>query len=83
VPKLSEENFPTILSLAEKIKAIGAQHNATSAQVTLAWLLAQGDDIIPIPGSVSTLNLTSFGALICLLGVGRRKSSTLKKILAR
>jgi aryl-alcohol dehydrogenase-like predicted oxidoreductase len=30
---------------------LGEKHHATAGQVTLAWLLAQGDDIIPIPGT--------------------------------
>ena len=34
------------------MKVVGARHNATAAQVSLAWLLAQGKDIIPIPGTM-------------------------------
>lgn len=51
IPKYSNENFPKILELVNKIKAIGEKHGATPGQVTLAWLLAQGEDIIPIPGT--------------------------------
>ncbi|KAG9104733.1 hypothetical protein FRC06_011627, partial [Ceratobasidium sp. 370] len=51
IPKYSEENFPKILSLVSKIKEIGARHNATPGQVSLAFMLAQGDDVIPIPGT--------------------------------
>ncbi|KAF8997503.1 NADP-dependent oxidoreductase domain-containing protein [Cyathus striatus] len=50
-PRFNEENFPKSLALVEKIKAIGVKHNATPGQVSLAWLLAQGEDIIPIPGT--------------------------------
>ncbi|KAJ6568369.1 Aldo/keto reductase [Mycena vulgaris] len=50
-PKYSEENFPNILNLADGLKRIGDRHGATAGQVALAWLLAQGDDIIPIPGT--------------------------------
>lgn len=49
--RYSEENFPNILKLADKLRAFGERHNATAAQVALAWLLAQGNDIIPIPGT--------------------------------
>ncbi len=35
----------------ERIDAIAARHDATPAQVALAWVLAQGDDIAPIPGT--------------------------------
>ncbi|KAF8686312.1 aldo kereductase [Rhizoctonia solani] len=51
IPKYSQENFPKILKLVDAFKQIGKAHNATSGQVALAYLLEQGDDIIPIPGS--------------------------------
>jgi len=51
IPRFSKENFPKILMLVEKLQDIGKEHNATAGQVALAWLLAQGDDIIPIPGT--------------------------------
>jgi aryl-alcohol dehydrogenase-like predicted oxidoreductase len=52
IPKYSSANFPKIMQLVSKIKDIGKQHNATAGQISLAFLLAQGDDIIPIPGLV-------------------------------
>lgn len=51
VEKFSPDNFPTIMALADKIKAIASTHNATPAQICLAWVAAQGEDIIPIPGT--------------------------------
>lgn len=48
-PKFSKENYPHILKLAEGLKEIGTAHNASAAQVAIAWLVAQGT--IPIPGS--------------------------------
>jgi aryl-alcohol dehydrogenase-like predicted oxidoreductase len=51
--RYSQENFPKILEIAESITAIGKRHGATASQVTLAWILAQGDDFIPIPGTKS------------------------------
>ncbi|KLO13997.1 Aldo/keto reductase [Schizopora paradoxa] len=51
IPRYSKENFPRILALVEGLKKVGDAHSATSGQVTLAWLLAQGNDIIPIPGT--------------------------------
>lgn len=33
------------------LKAVGEKHSATAAQVALAWLLAQGKDVIPLPGT--------------------------------
>ncbi|KAH9162496.1 NADP-dependent oxidoreductase domain-containing protein [Lactarius sanguifluus] len=53
IPRYSKENFPNVLKVVEEIKQIGVKHNASAGQVTLAWLLAQGPDIIPIPGTRS------------------------------
>ncbi|MCW2942827.1 MAG: aldo/keto reductase [Actinomycetia bacterium] len=50
-PRFTEENFPRNLSLADEVAAVAAEVGATPAQVALAWLLAQGDDIAPIPGT--------------------------------
>ncbi|KAK0187238.1 NADP-dependent oxidoreductase domain-containing protein [Armillaria mellea] len=51
IPKYSKENFPKILNLVDRLKAIASKHNATPGQVTLAWILAQGDDFVVIPGT--------------------------------
>jgi aryl-alcohol dehydrogenase-like predicted oxidoreductase len=51
IPRFSEENFPRIRALADGLATIGKEHGATGAQVALGWVLAQGDDVIPIPGS--------------------------------
>jgi aryl-alcohol dehydrogenase-like predicted oxidoreductase len=51
IPRFSNENFPNILKLVKDVEELGKNHNATAGQVTLAWLLAQGHDIIPIPGT--------------------------------
>ncbi|KIK79492.1 hypothetical protein PAXRUDRAFT_834063 [Paxillus rubicundulus Ve08.2h10] len=51
IPKYSKENFPKILKLVEEFANIGKEYGATPGQVALAWLLAQGDDVIPIPGT--------------------------------
>ncbi|MBW8698023.1 General stress protein 69 [Streptomyces sp. MBT84] len=50
-PRFSAENFQRNLALADEVQALASQVGATSAQVALAWLLAQGDDIAPIPGT--------------------------------
>jgi len=55
-PRFSKENFPKNLELVDKIDAIAKKKNVTASQLTLAWLLAQGKDIIPI---VSHLSKTS------------------------
>jgi aryl-alcohol dehydrogenase-like predicted oxidoreductase len=50
-PRFAGENFDRNLRLADEVKAIADRVGATSAQVALAWLLAQGDDVVPIPGT--------------------------------
>jgi|SRR6266850_59888 len=51
IPRYSKENFPNVLKVVEEIQAIGEKHGASAGQATLAWLLAQGQDVIPIPGT--------------------------------
>lgn len=51
VPKFSEANFPKITALVACIRAIGDKHGATPAQICLAWIAAQGNDFISIPGT--------------------------------
>lgn len=50
-PRFSEENFPKNLKLVDEIKGIAQKKGCTPGQLTLAWLLAQGEDVIPIPGT--------------------------------
>ncbi|WP_336967325.1 aldo/keto reductase [Brevundimonas aurantiaca] len=56
-PRFMGENFQKNLDLVEAVKAIAADKGVTAAQLALAWVLAQGDDLIPIPGTrrVATL----------------------------
>ncbi|KAF9510791.1 hypothetical protein BS47DRAFT_1347518 [Hydnum rufescens UP504] len=51
LPRYSAENFPRIVEVVDYLQEIATTHKATAAQVCIAWLLAQGNDIIPIPGS--------------------------------
>ena len=50
-PRFTGENFEHNLRIADEVEAVAAEVGATPAQVALAWLLAQGDDIAPIPGT--------------------------------
>jgi aryl-alcohol dehydrogenase-like predicted oxidoreductase len=50
-PRYSEENLPANLAIVDAIAGVAAKHGVSNAQVALAWLLAQGDDIVPIPGT--------------------------------
>jgi aryl-alcohol dehydrogenase-like predicted oxidoreductase len=50
-PRFTGDNFRRNLRLADEVKAVAADVGATAAQVALAWLLAKGDDVVPIPGT--------------------------------
>jgi aryl-alcohol dehydrogenase-like predicted oxidoreductase len=50
-PRFMGENFQRNLQIADEVAALAADVGATPAQVAIAWLLAQGDDIAPIPGT--------------------------------
>jgi aryl-alcohol dehydrogenase-like predicted oxidoreductase len=50
-PRFQGENFQKNLDLVSRVDLIAKEKNCTPGQLALAWLLAQGDDIIPIPGT--------------------------------
>ena len=50
-PRFAEAVFENNLKLAEAVKALAAKKDCTPAQFALAWVLAQGNDMIPIPGT--------------------------------
>ncbi|KAA0581388.1 aldo/keto reductase [Azospirillum sp. B21] len=50
-PRFAGDNFDRNLALVEQVKALAAQKGCTPGQVALAWLLAQGPEILPIPGT--------------------------------
>jgi aryl-alcohol dehydrogenase-like predicted oxidoreductase len=50
-PRFSEGNFEQNLRIVNAVEAVAKEVGATPAQVALAWLLAQGNDIVPIPGT--------------------------------
>jgi aryl-alcohol dehydrogenase-like predicted oxidoreductase len=50
-PRFQEQNFAQNRALVAKIEAIATEKSCTPAQVTLAWLLAQGPDVVAIPGT--------------------------------
>lgn len=52
-PRFSEENFDKNLALVDKIDELAKKKGCTPSQLTLAWLMAQGDDIFPIPGTTN------------------------------
>ena len=56
-PRYSEENFPANLRIVDAIRAVAERHDVSLAQIALAWLLAQGDHVVPIPGVKRRLTL--------------------------
>lgn len=50
-PRFQGENFLKNLEVVARVKAIAARKGITAGQLALAWVLAQGDDIVPIPGT--------------------------------
>ena len=50
-PRFQGENFARNLQLVEKVKQLAAENGITPSQLALAWVLAQGEDIVPIPGT--------------------------------
>ncbi|MFI5730957.1 aldo/keto reductase [Kribbella sp. NPDC051587] len=51
LPRFSGENFQRNLDLVAKVQELAAERGITAGQLALAWLLAQGNDIVPIPGT--------------------------------
>jgi aryl-alcohol dehydrogenase-like predicted oxidoreductase len=74
-PRLQGDNFDRNMAIAGMVKDIAAAHGAAPAQVALAWLLAQGDDIVPIPGTKRRSYLEqNLGAVdLVLTGEDRRR----------
>ncbi|MEZ5156205.1 MAG: aldo/keto reductase [Solirubrobacterales bacterium] len=50
-PRMSEENFDRNVRIVEAVRAVADRRGATPAQIALAWVLAIGDDLVPIPGT--------------------------------
>ena len=50
-PRFEREHFDKNMELAERVRQIAEEKGVTAGQLALAWLLHQGDDIVPIPGT--------------------------------
>jgi aryl-alcohol dehydrogenase-like predicted oxidoreductase len=50
-PRFSGENFARNLDLVERVRELAAAKGVTPSQLAIAWVLAQGDDVVPIPGT--------------------------------
>jgi aryl-alcohol dehydrogenase-like predicted oxidoreductase len=56
-PRFQGENFQKNFELVERVEELAAAKGCTAAQIALAWVLAQGEDIVPIPGTTRVKNL--------------------------
>ena len=50
-PRYAGDNFAENLKIVDVVRSVADAHGVSPAQIALAWLLAQGDDVVPIPGS--------------------------------
>jgi aryl-alcohol dehydrogenase-like predicted oxidoreductase len=63
-PRFQGENFKKNLELVDRVREIAAEKGITASQLALAWVLAQGNDVVPIPGTKRIRYLEeNFGAL--------------------
>ena len=70
-PRFSGENFARNLALVDRVRALAEEKSCTPAQLALAWLLAQGPDVVPIPGTTRRARLEeNVGALDVQLDAG-------------
>ncbi|NAS20186.1 aldo/keto reductase [Herbidospora sp. NEAU-GS84] len=76
-PRWEDANLKANMALVGEVAAVARAHDATAAQVALAWVLAQGDDVVPIPGTrraarveenLAATGLTLSGAELATLG---------------
>ena len=66
IHRFSNDNFPKLLEVVEAVSQIARKYDATPGQVGLAWLLAQGNDIIPIPGTRKVKVRAGVLRLLCI-----------------
>jgi aryl-alcohol dehydrogenase-like predicted oxidoreductase len=50
-PRFAGENFPKNLELVRRVEDVASRNGCAASQIALAWVLAQGDDVVPIPGT--------------------------------
>jgi aryl-alcohol dehydrogenase-like predicted oxidoreductase len=70
-PRFQGDNFKKNLALVWEVKKIAAEKKCTPAQLALAWVIAQGEDVVPIPGTKKRVRLEeNLGALDVVLTPG-------------
>jgi aryl-alcohol dehydrogenase-like predicted oxidoreductase len=66
LPRFSPENFAQNLEVVERVRALAQARNVTPAQIALAWVLAQGGHLVPIPGTTRIERLEENAAAVSL-----------------
>jgi aryl-alcohol dehydrogenase-like predicted oxidoreductase len=66
-PRFAKGNLEQNLRIVDTVEAVAKEVDATPAQVALAWLLAQGDDIVPIPGTKRVARLEENAAAVAIV----------------
>jgi aryl-alcohol dehydrogenase-like predicted oxidoreductase len=56
-PRMAGENLDKNIALVDRVRELAAEKQVTAGQLALAWVLAQGDDIVPIPGTTKRAHL--------------------------
>lgn len=56
-PRFQAENLEKNKNIYEQIESLAKKHEATPAQLALAWVLHQGEDVVPIPGECDDISL--------------------------
>jgi aryl-alcohol dehydrogenase-like predicted oxidoreductase len=74
-PRFQGDNFTHNLGLLGPLRDIAQAHKASMAQVALSWILAQGDDIVPIPGNKTRKYLKENTTQVALSGADLRRLS--------
>ncbi|EJD43351.1 putative aldo-keto reductase [Auricularia subglabra TFB-10046 SS5] len=81
LPRFSEENFPKNIALVNKFAELAKKKGVPAGQFTLAWVLAQGEDIIPIPGTTKIHRLEeNLGALN--IQITKEEDAQIREILS-
>ena len=75
-PRFQGENFQKNLDLVTRVGELAEEERCTPGQLALAWLLARGEDIIPIPGTKRRNYLEENAAAVELEAIGRRSAKT-------
>ena len=78
-PRFQGENFDRNLELVRRVEALAAEVGCTPAQLALAWLLAQGEDVIPIPGSTRSSRVEENVAAVSI-GLTEEELQSLKAV---